>query len=170
MAEYPEITAGTRLDSALLSSMLPQHVVKTTSQNVTSSTTLVDDDELALPVVSGGTYEGRLVLYYVADTAGDLDYAWEVPSSSAGRRGLLGPDPTAGAAADLAAMQSRVSGLFTTEFTLGGGGAFHRTAVETFILDAGGDGEIRLQWAQGTSNATASTVLQYSHLLMRRLS
>ncbi|MEV4672160.1 hypothetical protein AB0K34_10960 [Actinomadura sp. NPDC049382] len=159
------------MDAALLASMLPIEAIKSADQSVTNSTTLTNDTELKLPVVSGATYRGELVLYYVAPTGNDLDYAWSVPTDSGGRRGMIGPDPTTGAVVDLSAMQSRVSGAFNTEFTLGGAGGSHKVAFERFLLVAGGDGNITLQFAENTAGAgTSATVLTNSHLVLKRVS
>jgi hypothetical protein len=168
---YPAIAAGQRITASLLTSMLPQSVVKLADQSVTNSTALVNDSELFLPVVSGATYVGELLLYHLAPAANDLDYAWSTPAGSSGRRGVFGPDPTTTAVVDTTVFQDRVSAGLATEFTLGGAAGSHKLAIERFVLTAGANGTLRLQFAQGTAGAgTSATVLANSVLTLRRVS
>lgn len=168
---YPDWTAGPRITGERLRAGQPIEALKTADQGVTNSATLQPDAELLVPVVSGATYRGELTLFYVAPVAQDLRYAWSFPLGSSGRRGLLGPDPTTTAAVDLAAMQSRVSGAFDTQFVVGGAGGSHKVAIERFLFVSGGDGTLQLQIAQGTAAAaTTSTVLAYSTLVLHRMS
>ncbi|MFG2002291.1 hypothetical protein ACGFNU_24375 [Spirillospora sp. NPDC048911] len=166
---YPTFTAGQRLTAALLAAMQPLEAIKTSDQVVTNSVVLVDDTQLALPLVGGASYRGRLVLYYSAEDTGDLDYAWAVPAGTIGRRGLIGPDPTSGVGVSLIAAQSRVSGSFATEFTLGGADAVHRVAIENILITPGVSGNLQLRFAQGTAAAgTNATVLANSNLTLWR--
>lgn len=170
MTTYPQIAAGQRITGGLLQSMLADRVVKAADQNVTNSAVLIPDNELSLPVAAGATYHGRLLLYYVAPTSQDLKYSWLVPAGSTGRRGMIGPDSTTTASVDLSAMQSRVSGAFSTEFVVGGAGGSHKIAKEDFILATTDAGAVTLQWAQAAAAAaTTSTVLAISSLTLQRV-
>lgn len=168
---YPQISAGQRITASLLNSMLPAVALKTADQsNANSPATFVNDNELLLPVLSGATYRGELVLYFSAAIADDLLYAWSTPAGSVGRRGLIGPDQTATATVDLTAMQDRVSGAYATQFRVGGAAGNHKMLVEWFTLIPGATGTLQLQWGQGTGDtANPTTVLTHSRLTLSRI-
>jgi hypothetical protein len=56
--------------------------VKTADEQVVSSTTLQDDDHLALSVVAGGWYAVDCFLDVEGDPAGDITMGWSVPAGS----------------------------------------------------------------------------------------
>lgn len=168
---YPEWSAGTKITGERLRAMQPIEALKAADQGVTNSTTLVNDAELFVPVVSGATYRGELTLYYVAPVAQDLRYAWAFPLGSSGRRGLMGPNSDTTSDASAATYQNRVSGAFDTAFIVGGAAGSHKVAVERFLFISGGNGTLQLQFAQGTAAAaTTSSVLAFSHLVLHRMS
>ena len=81
---YPNILAGQRITAALLNSMQPQTVIKPTDQSVTSSTTVVNDNDLVSAVLASATYIFTCYLDYEGGTTGssDLKWVWSVPLAS----------------------------------------------------------------------------------------
>lgn len=171
MSTYPPWAAGQRVTAGLLAgSGSTQTAVKSASTTVTNSITLVDAADLGLPVVSGATYRGRLVLLYTATATQDLDYAWTVPSGSSGTRAAIGPDSSATAALPTA-MQSRGTSSFTSLITAGGRDGNFACATEDFVLTAGTDGTVQLQFAQhAAAAATTAVVLANSTFTLDRIS
>lgn len=165
MGTYPQILAGMALTSALLQSMLPQQVLKASSQSVTSSTTLVNDTVLVLPVSANATYRFELEILYNGNSAGssDLKFGWLLPSGAsmnwgaAGQGTGLGPFFPVGTASSTFAYG-----------TNGTGNPLSLTASGTLVTSSFG-GNLQLQWAQNTSNATATTVQAGSILIARRI-
>lgn len=169
MSVYPAITAGSRVTAAVLTSMQTQFALKTASQTVTNSTVLVDCTDMVLPVLSGATYKGRLVLYYTATAAQDLDYAWTTPAGSTGIRAVIGPDTSATAALPTA-MASRSTSSFATRLPVGGRDGNFVLAIEEFILVAGTNGNLQLQFAQtAAAGATTAVVLAQAHIVLDRI-
>src|SRR3546814_10125325 len=79
---YPVIPAGARITDELLESMLPNVVVKSVAEPVTSSTALQDDDELLAPVAANAKYDVTLHLLHDSATAGDLQFTFSGPASA----------------------------------------------------------------------------------------
>src|SRR3546814_13600211 len=79
---YPVIPAGARITDELLESMLPNVVVKSVAEPVTSSTALQDDDELLAPVAANAKYDVTLHLLHDSATAGDLQFPFSAPASA----------------------------------------------------------------------------------------
>lgn len=167
MPTYPSILAGQRITASVLTSMLPLTVVKAADQSVTSSTTLVNDTALVLPVAANATYLFDCYLDYEGGPQGSSDLKWTwVIVAGAFLRYAAPHITTAGAAS----AGSTYSGATTV--TAGSGGAGTLMGVEmhgTLVVDVTA-GTIQLQWAQNTSNGTATIVHAQSSLSLTRTS
>lgn len=133
-----------------------QLVRKTADESVTSSTTLQNDNHLLLPVVANATYDLFLLCVFSGDTAGDIKFAWSVPSGTV----LRWVDQTGS------------SGLATdTDFYSAPGGTTQvGFQIWATVVTSATAGNIQFQWAQNTSSATATIVRTNSHLKMQRIS
>lgn len=163
---YPSIPAGTTPTSLLLQRMLPLVAYKSGDQSVTSSTTLVNDSALAVPVEANAVYKVELLIYYAGGThaTADFKYNFTFPSGagSASVRYL-------GLSTALAIQYGTV--------VLGGAGAFGTNGtgniltvdLEFNLTTSSTAGNLQLQWAQNTSNATATTVKAGSIMTARRI-
>jgi hypothetical protein len=145
---------------------VPLAAYRTSTQSVTSSTTLVNDNALFVTVAANAVYRGELVLIYDGDTAGDLKAAWTVPASAtistAFATGLSG---SAAAATD-----DLVTGASNTPQFGALGSGTNCAALYIFILTTSGtSGTLQFQWAQNTSSATATRVFAGSHLVLQRI-
>jgi hypothetical protein len=170
MAIYPDIRAGQRMTADVLRSMLPLTVTKATTESVTSSTVLQDDDELFLPVEANATYLMYMFLLHDSDAtvAGDIKIGFSSPASSVWAWGVHGANT---AATSNSAVTSVNMSLQTTSSTVsfGGGDSAGTTAwVSGTLVTDGTAGNLTLQWAQDTSNAVASRVRQGSYMTLIR--
>ena len=138
---------------------------KTGSESVTSSTTFQDDDDLVLAVESGAVYEFRAVLVYDGDSAGDLKYQIAIPGGTvvASRQSLV--STAAGTSDDGAGFLDATT--VATAGTLGVGTQATVLLVGLVTIDTTGD--LKVRWAQNTSNATATRLLAGSFVTLRRV-
>jgi len=166
MAQFPdfassEVATATKLDQIGL-----DYVQKTADESVTSSTTLQNDDHLLYTVATTGTYVFDMYLLgtSAANAAGDLAVAVTFPTGTMYLAGQ-GLVPTL---ASGSAEQIQAGGTVYTS-----GAAFNSYGLSTSVsllhlhglLVATATGTIRLQWAQQSSNANASTLKTGSHMI-----
>ncbi|MCX4686757.1 hypothetical protein OG401_20990 [Kitasatospora purpeofusca] len=166
--QYPNWAAGQRITAARLAAMLPTVAVKTALQAVTSSTTLVDDDHLALPVEAGATYVLDGAVFYDGEySAGDLKVDWAVPAGTAMRWAICGP-ARGGAAAY--ASNSSVAGTPLDAGTYGIGGVSSLTSLRPAgQLVTTISGTLRLRWAQHNAHSTPTTIHPPSWIRLQRI-
>lgn len=167
MAQYPSVYAGTRLTAALVRSWLPLTVVKTSTESITSSTTLQNDDELLLPVEASAQYILGGMIRYQASSAGDLKLAWSYPT---GATMNWVPHGIGSAETTLVGQILTQSQTISSQPTLGGPAGLTSIARLTgHLIVSTTAGNLQLQWAQGTSDATATSILSGSHLRLERI-
>ena len=166
MSTFPAISAGTDISAGLLTSMLPMYAYKAADQSVVSSTTLVNDNALVLPLsVASAAYEFKCFLTYEgANNAGFMKWIWVPPSGTTMR---------------YAAIFSNTSGVTTlaasTESTTlvgntAGAGFLEEAIMKGTVLVSSTTGTLQLEWAQNASNATATIVHAQSYMKLTRIS
>lgn len=133
-----------------------QLVRKSTDESVTSSTTLQNDNHLFLPVVANATYDLFLMCIFSGDTAGDIKFAWSVPSGTVLR--WVDQTGTSGIATD------------TDFYSAPGGSTQVGFQIWATVVTSSTAGNVQFQWAQNASSATATIVRTNSHLKMTRIS
>lgn len=171
MATYPSILSGQTITAALLTSMIPDVVVKAANETVTSSTTFQDDNDLFVSVSANATYEVKLFLLHDSDAtaAGDIKIQWTAPAASTMTWGSQGANvsTTSSSAVTETNMQSRT---ISENAGYGGGDSTGTVAfIQGVLTTSATAGTLQLQWAQNTSNAVASTVRAGSTLSVRRI-
>jgi hypothetical protein len=129
---------------------------KAVSESVTSSTTMQNDNDFVIALEAGKTYDITLWLHVTGNTTNDIKVSWVTTGTiTSNSRSVFGP--SAG----------------TTDVGNGNyfGSAWPLTTVLTYGLDAVNTavikeelsvtctvaGNLTLQWAQSSSNATATT-------------
>lgn len=152
----------------------PLFAYKVSDESVTSSTTLQDDNDLTFSVEASSVYIYELSLSYIGvsdggTAAGGLKTAWSVPASSAGTRHVTGTHTTGSniVPSDDNARNSS-HGLTTVvghATSATGGVVFDRGLLITSVTA----GTFKLQWAQVTSNATATTIQGNSYAILRKM-
>lgn len=175
MSVYPDIRAGAHLSGDLLRSMLPPQVWKTTDESVTSSTTLQNDDDLALPVEANATYALSGFLVWTGNETGDIKFGFDFPASSTLHWGMVGPDDTS---TGFNSGGTRGAGEWFVRINQTAGGSVIQFAgstaplmglLEGTLFTGATAGTLQLQWAQFTSNGTATTLKAGSRMSLRRL-
>lgn len=142
-------------------------VRKTSNQQVTSSTTLVNDTQLVLTLTANSIYMiDGFVAYDGAFNAGDFKADWSAPAGATIYWAVNGPATGGGA---LYASNTVSIGTVQTAGTYGTGGAQTSLNPKGLVTTAGTGGSLQFRWAQNTSNATATTVYAGSWFRIQRI-
>lgn len=170
MSRYPVIQAGQRMPAAVYQSMLPDEKWKTAHEDRSSTTTFADDTDLTTLLEANATYHVIMYLHYAALSTAGFKTAWTVPSGASGNRSAQG----AGAAAtDATAATTSRFGVhaFTTSVSYGtrSSSSNQCLAQEEAVLTTTSAGTLAVQWAQDTSNATATRLGAGSIMIVRRI-
>jgi hypothetical protein len=166
VSTYPQIVAGMALTSALLQSMLPQEAVKSSGTPRAATTTMTADLALTAAVAAGASYDVDLLMIYngPATNTGDLKFEWLVPSGATFAGGFLG-------VANPLALYSTYVTATTVQVSYGNGTGNPLWCMVTgTLITSATAGNLQVQWAQNTSNATATTLMTGSKLSARRIS
>ncbi len=163
MPTYPNWLAGNRVTAGQLNAGLPIQVVKAADQSVTSSTVLVNDNSLVVPVIANATYAFICDVNYEGGTQGasDLKWQWSIPSCTM-RYGVTfvgaggGVTVTAQVGADIV-----VAGT-------AGAGVRRSIQFSGTIIMGSTPGNIQFTWAQNTISATPTIVHAQSYLQFQR--
>lgn len=131
---------------------------KTADETVTSSTTLQDDDQLFLPVAANARYLMDAFFIYTGagDPAGGLRMGWTGPSGATMKWTNFGTSQNVS--------PTLVNYNVVVENIGGARGVGTNGATEMScqprgrLATAGTGGTLRLQWAQGVSNATGTVL------------
>jgi len=144
-----------------------QHAVKPSNESVTNSTTLQNDDHLALPMSANTTYFIQGMFIISGAEAADMAFKWAVPSGATFNwvSDTLGSSATGSATGQV----SRTSQGNTNQpaFGLIAG----NTTVVPFkglIVVGSTGGVLRATWAQNVASATATVMNAGSYMMARR--
>jgi hypothetical protein len=179
---YPTPLAGQRLAAALLRSMLPQVARKTADTQRSATTTTSADPHLQFSVDANAVYIMDGWLKYDGDTAGDFKLQVTAPSQALGEWMALGAGNNVVGSNATPTLTLNTSGgtgyLIRTESADLGAGRVHGAlgAGATLVVTINGtirvgptSGTVSLDWAQGTSSATATTLYTDSWLRLQRI-
>lgn len=170
MANYPDITVGDPVTADLLISMLPQFARKSSDQAVTSSTTLVNDSELFLPMITNASYfyEGWL-LYTGASNTPDLKLNYFIPAGATLLRTDWGHD--VGTVSVTSSVVVSVPIPATTDSLRGAGSdntIIRAIYAQGEVITAGTAGNFQVRFAQSVSDAAAITMKAGSRIKLTR--
>jgi hypothetical protein len=144
------------------------YVRKTADQSVTSSTTLVDDNQLLLSVVANAVYELRMLLIYTAATTGDLNMTFTGPAAATLDWNVGGLSGTSATNPDGVTWWG--ANTIGGNDSVGGAGATNMVARPSGVLiTAGTAGTFKLRWAQAASSGTATTIKTGSVMILQRV-
>lgn len=164
---YPTFLAGMVPTPDELNAIASTIVIKSANQSVTSSTTLIDDNDLAAAVEADATYEFEVCLR-VTGNGGDIDVAWTGPSgASMSLRLCMGPD--SGTADVTNTNVVRIHRNIGTEQVYGTTTSNSAIVERGILVTSSNAGTLQLQWAQNSSNINATTVGSGSFLKLRRI-
>ena len=164
---YPVIQAGQRITAALLTSMMPQTVIKPSDETVTSSTTLQNDNDLSAPVAANASYIFEIYLDFEGGTQGSSDLKLQLigPSGTAIRYQIICGDTSGNPY--VAGGQTQ---LTTPAAGTNGAGTFMALSMKGTVVTGSSAGTFQLQWAQHTSSGTGTIVHVGSSLMLTRVS
>ena len=162
-----QFSAGSRITAAGLNAAIGLEVIKGSDESVTSSTTLQNDNELVIAVVASATYDFRCYLDFEGGTQGssDIKWTWVIPASASIRYRAVYTNTSGSAITGTTNLDSDV----VTAGTSGAGTLRGTEMVGTLVVGANA-GNVQLQWAQNTSNATPTIVHAQSSLRLVRVS
>lgn len=171
MAEsYPTIPAGTRLTASLLRSMLPQTVRKTADTSRAATTTFADDDHLTFAVEAGAVYRMIGAIKYFADPTPDIKVQFTTPSGTLGEWSWMMPGSTTAATGTTGySIRTETNDVSGSRTGYGTSDSQHFTPISGLWRIGSVAGSITLQWAQNTSNATATVLYTDSWLEFKRI-
>jgi hypothetical protein len=160
-----KIVAGSRILASEIQAVAPLAAYKTADQSVTSSTVLVNDSNLFVSVLASATYWFQCYLDFEGGTNGssDIKVQWNAPTGATLRWQVFAGG-TAGIGTP-AGIGTRVQG---TAYALGTNGPGSLTAASMWgtLAVSTTAGTLQLQWAQNTSNGTATIVHTQSALTL----
>lgn len=145
------------------------YVYKTADEDVSSNTTLQDDDELQFTMPANAVFEIEMVVVYSSPSGGstpDIKYAMGEDNTTRGVYTTVAQASTS----DVAGAPSQLSALNVAgQAGTGGGGAQRLLLIHGFHTWGGG-ATWKFQWAQNTSNGNATRVHKGSFLRWRAIS
>ncbi|MFF5029254.1 hypothetical protein ACFY2J_34225 [Streptomyces collinus] len=152
---------------------LPIEVYKASDTTIASSTTFASDPDLTCTLAANSVYRVEMFIHFAALDAARFKTQWSVPSGASGNRSCIGPDQ----GVILSGTSSGGSGrwgvhAFSTASTYGtrDSAANQCVAIEESVITTTTGGTLALQWAQATSNATATKVAAGSYMRVKLLS
>lgn len=151
---------------------ITRYIRKQATEAVTSSVTLQDDDELMVALAIGNWHVRLIASANSGSSTPNIKIAWTFSGTATTQRHVLGPglattDNTANTtAAGSGIMRQTAHGLTTA---IPYGLTTSASIREDILLEVTVAGTLQLQWAQNTSNATATNVTGASFLLIDKL-
>ncbi len=171
MAEaYPTLAAGQRLTASLLRSMQAQVVRKTADTSRSATTTAADDPHLVFDVEANAVYTMWGWIKYFADPTPDIQFKFVGPTGALGE--WAWNPPGSGTAASSTAgysIRTETNDINVARAGYGTSDTQMYTPVSGCWRIGSTAGTIAFQWAQNSSNATASIVYTDSWLAFLRV-
>jgi hypothetical protein len=130
-------------------------VIKTTNETVNNSSTLQNDDELFFTVGANEVWAFRFVVQGNSGTTPDFRFAVTAPGGAVCRVGFSDPE---------GATSNAQYGCGVSTQSIPGNGVNDVYEITGTVTNSGTPGEVRLQWAQFTSNAANTTVFAGSYV------
>lgn len=167
---YPPLAAGQRATAALLRSMLPQTVRKTADDSRSATTTYADDPHLVFAAEANAVYTMLGWIKYFADPTPDIKIQFSVPSGCLGEWGWNMPGSTTAATGTTGySIRTETNDVANGRTGYGTSDSQHMTPMGGLFRMGSTAGNIALQWAQNTSNATATVLYTDSFLTFTRI-
>lgn len=143
---------------------------KTGDTGRTSTTTLAADPHLTVTAVANAVYRIEGMLYFTGDPAGDFQFQISGPAGFNTALSILTQNNNATATTgSLITDVQGTSGLGPTVTCGCIAGAALVAAINGIVTTSGTSGAIFVNWAQGASNGTATTLKTNSHIFLTRI-
>lgn len=167
---YPSFLAGQTLTAELLVASQPLVVRKQADTSRASTTTATADPELSFEVEANATYVWDGWLKYFADPVADMIIDFTVPTGSLGEWSAFGAGQGTTTATVLGYSIRTDSNDVSQPRNIYGTSNSDLTAVINGTLRVGSTaGTFSLDWAQGTSDATATVLYTDSWMRLQRI-
>lgn len=155
--------AGQRVTGDDMQAVAPLAAYRISTQSVPNST-VVNDDTLFIPVLASAVYDVRLLLFYTGGTQGssDIQVTFSVPGSTVWRWNAVYTDTSGN-------LQSSTENLASDTQVAGTSAVATRCMRIDGTLAPTAAGNLRLRWAQNTTNATPTVMQPYSKLVAVRI-
>lgn len=154
--QFPGWTAGEEITADLLNDMTPIVAFKTAATARTSTTTSTSDPDLLIDLSVSGTYLFEGFINYTGGTLGSSDLKLAVNYTGSQTNGVWGGQGITTASAT--ALQSMASVIGTSTIAWGTAGATFQVLTLNGYFQVTSPGQFQIQWAQNTSNATATNL------------
>lgn len=144
------------------------HARKAANQTFNNDTTLANITDMVSTLPTVGSFGWRNIIFYDSSVTADAKFAYTWPAGATGRWGIVGLATTAVATTgDAQFATSSVSG---TSVAVGGAavGTVLMAIIEGEIIMGGTGGNLQLQAAQQTLDATVTTIRDRSRLQVWR--
>lgn len=141
-------------------------IVKASDETVTNSTTMQDDNDFSITVVSGKKYVVRAMLVLVsASAAGDFKVGFTHPGGDTTftAQGPNNADLASGSNSNGEWVARIDSASPTSSIPVGSSASVTAVAVDLYY-NCTANGTLKLQWAQNSANATGTTMKAKSWL------
>jgi hypothetical protein len=169
--KYPILAAGQRLTALTLQQMTDDYTIKAANTARASTITTSPDPELSAIALTVGTFFiefNGLMTGVGGASVGGFQNVWTFTGVATGQRSTMGMGfgSTTGNTGTI--MRTSGASIASTGQTYGVGA--NTTAMrETAIVTVTTAGNLSIDWAQGASNATATTLLAGSYLKYKQI-
>ena len=161
----PTWTTGQVLSASDVNTwFVPRFAYKTAQTSRASTTTLVADPHLIVPVDANAHYVLTGLIDYEADVTGDVKFQFTLPAGASMNFAWVGWQ-----ASDT--FSNNGTNTTATVVTLGGGGAGQGrgNTIAGTVTTAGTAGNLGVNWAQNVSSGTATIWHAESYLMLVRV-
>lgn len=140
---------------------------KAAAESVTSSTTVQSDDDLSVSLAEG-VWRVTAILTATGAAVGDLRVSWtNTGTMTAIGRACHGPGQATTDAAGNANNATRmVATALGNAMIYGTDGTSSSAIVEDLLIEVTAEGVLTMQWAQGTSSGTSTTLSTSSRMFV----
>lgn len=175
MPEFPDWGVGTDVSAANLAYMVPNIIVKTATTARNTTTTLADDPEFSGIPLAVGTHWVKFHLFVSSSTSAtpDIKTAWAFTGTwlTTATRMLIGPSGSNTATNDsITPVRLGAAGIVNSvAYGLASSTGFTYVVEECFNVQVSVAGNLSLQWAQNTSDASNVNVHAQSACQTRQI-
>jgi len=142
---------------------------KASTQSVTSSTTLVDCTDMAITVAASEVWAFQFRVIHDGASAGDLKTAFTFPASGDLQAMGIGMNTTDATALVVGRYSTTTSPTASVTYGCNAANDWQMLSVEGVFINSTTPGTLQFQFAQVTSNATATRVKANSQVLGMKL-
>lgn len=166
---YPVFVAGQKVTAALLAATQWQEIEQGIDQTVTNSTSFVDTN-IIIPVEAGARYQYTLLAGYSSSTTADIKFSWTAPTGGEVRRWTIAQGQNGTGGVNTFSEVSMRYATTTNQVVAGGSGTGNEHAyIEIGVINGGAGGNVTLQFAQVTAEATNTVFLAESRISYVRI-